>query len=189
MSVRTHLYGTAALALLLTTSTAEAQQLAGTFNQLVVLVKPGDTVTVTDAAGNQVRGRIEALSSSSMALLVSGMRRELREAEISTIRQRRSDPLKNGALWGFGVGAGLGTMAGLAIAGDCSDCLKGWFVPFAAAFYGGIGAGIGVGIDALVEGQQVIYARAQPSSARLTLAPLLARNRKGVLMSWRLAKH
>lgn len=76
MSVRTHLYGTAALALLPTTSTAEAQQLAGTFNQLVVLVKPGDTVTVTDAAGNQVRGRIEALSSSSMALLVSGMRRE-----------------------------------------------------------------------------------------------------------------
>lgn len=189
MPCRTHMCGTVALALLLTTSTAEAQQLAGTFNQLQVLVKLGDKVTVTDVAGNEMGGRIEALSSSSMALLVSGMRRELREAEISTIRQRRSDPLKNGALWGLGVGAGLGTVAGLALASDCHNCNNSWIIPFAAAFYGGIGAGIGVGIDALVEGQQVIYARAQPSSARLKVAPLLTRSRKGVLMSWRLAEH
>ena len=67
-------------------------------------------------------------------------------------------------------------------------CNNGWVVPLAAAFYGGIGAGIGVGGDAMVDGQQVIYASAQPLAARLTIAPLLTARRQGVLMSWRFAK-
>lgn len=128
------LYAVAAAALALLVI-ADAQVLAGTFDQLRVLVKPGDTISVIDPTGNEIRGKIETLSSSSMALLVAGRRRDLREDEIDTIRQRRPDSLRNGALWGFGIGAGLGTLAGLALmASEChSDCLSGWFVPFAAS--------------------------------------------------------
>jgi len=49
--------------------------------------------------------------------------------------------------------------------------------------YGGIGAGIGVGIDALMSSEQVIYARRTKTSARVTLTPVLGLGRRGVLLS------
>jgi hypothetical protein len=87
---------------------ASAQQLASSFDQLAVLVRPGDTVTVTDGAGREVRGTVATLSPASLELIVSGGRQSFRQDEARLIRQRRSDSLKNGARWGAGDGAGLG---------------------------------------------------------------------------------
>ena len=53
----------------------EAQELASWFDQLLVLVKPGDTVSVTDGTGRETGGTISALSSSSLELTVDGSRR------------------------------------------------------------------------------------------------------------------
>jgi hypothetical protein len=134
---------------------------AASFEQLQVLVKPGNTVTVTDAAGSQVSGRIESLSPSVLSLDLSGARRDFSETDVNAIRQRRGDSLANGARWGFGVGAGLASLVLVAFA-TCDIC-DGEVEPGVAAavvgLYGAMGAGIGVGIDALIRREQTIFRR------------------------------
>lgn len=138
-------------------SSAAGQEIAGSFDQLRVLVKTGDRLRITDSAGREVTGTLAELRTSSLALVVEGARRDLGQDEISTIRQRRSDSLANGAKWGFAVGAGIGLLGGLALAsGDGSSAA---IIPVVSLLYGGIGAGIGVGVDAMMSAEQVIYAK------------------------------
>ena len=169
--------------LLLIIPSAEAQQIAGTFDQLRVLVKPGDTLTVTDSTGQRMRGRLAELSASSLRLDVSGGLRQFQDSDIDTIEKRGSDSLKNGALIGMAVSGGLAVL-GMAASGVASED-PGFFVA-GTLLYSGIGAGIGVGIDALIEGRHVIYARSNSAKMTLAIAPILSRSRKGVLLSLRL---
>ena len=170
------------LTVLAAAPTAEAQTMAGSFEQLQVLVKPGDTISVTDNTGREFKGQIASLSSSSLALLVEGGRRDLTEVEITTIRQDRQDSLGNGAKWGLGIGAGLGLAAGVAIASGDGNASA--LIPILALVYGGLGAGVGAGLDALILSNQIIYYKPS-NSARLTVSPLVTRERKGVLLSVR----
>jgi hypothetical protein len=158
----------------------EAQELAGSFDQLRVLVKQGDRIRVTDATGAEVTGTILDLGPSTVSLQVAGARRDFNASDISTIRARRSDSLANGAGWGFGVGAALGALGGAALAG--SDGGSYALIPIIALAYGGVGVGVGVGIDALIRSDQVIYAK---RSARFTLVPHLTPNRKALFLSAR----
>jgi len=91
---------------------AHAQGVASTLRELQLLVRPGETVTVTDAQGREVQGRIETLSPSLLALSDRSGRHEWTEADIVSIRQRKGDSLANGALWGLAVGAGVGAITG-----------------------------------------------------------------------------
>ena len=166
--------------LVLIASTAQAQELAGTFDQLRVLTKPGDTLTVTDTSGNRIRGKLSQLLTSSMVLDVSGALRQLQATDVDKIEKRGSDSLKNGALIGLGIGSGLGVAVLSAIAAD--DGISPWMA-IGALTYGGIGAGIGVGVDALIEGQRVIYAGSRPQISKLSISPILTRDRKGVMLS------
>jgi hypothetical protein len=172
--------------LILVAPSAEAQELAGTFEQLRVLVKAGDTLTVTDGAGQRVQGKLSNLSSSSLALIVSGTSREFQSGEVSTIEKRGSDSLKNGALTGFAIGGLIGAAGMIALAGTADNPAA--LVAVGALMYGGIGAGIGTGIDALIEGRRVIYARSSSAGTTLTVAPMLSGRRKGVLVSLRLTR-
>jgi len=165
--------------LVLSSSLAEAQQLAGTFDQLRVLVKPGETLTVTDGTGQRVRGKLVNLSVSSLELDASGTRRLFQDTEVGTIEKRGSDSLKNGALIGLSIGAGLSGAAIAATTGDAGVAALG------AIIYGGIGAGVGVGFDALVEGPHVIYAAASSGRRTFHVSPILSRSRRGVLLSLR----
>jgi hypothetical protein len=173
-----------ALALLfaLTATAAGAQELAGSFDQLRVLLRPGDTVLVTDGAGREVRGTVADLSSSSLALRVGGGRRTFLETDIASIRQRRPDPLTNGAKWGFIVGAGLGVLGGITIASEYEGSSGTALIPMLALVYGGIGAGTGAGIDAMHSSEQVIYGR-RGAPAQVTLRPILSPGRRGILAS------
>lgn len=161
-------------------STAEAQGIAANFQELRLLVRPGDTVVVTDTAGREIRGRIAELSPQTLGLAMDGARRDLLEVDVVTIRQRRGDSLGNGALWGLGIGAGLALVG---MAATCSDCFhEGWAL-LVTGLYGGMGAGIGVGVDALITRPSVVYERRPALGARLGLAPILAPGRKGALVS------
>src|SRR5688572_6456178 len=95
--------------------------IAASFEQLQVLVTPGSTVTVTDASGTSVSGRIDTLSASALSLLVDGTPRNFSEADVNIIRQRRGDSLANGAWWGLGIGAGLAVAVLLAYSA-CDIC-------------------------------------------------------------------
>lgn len=149
---------------------ADAQELAGTFDQLRVLVKTGDRVRVVDTAGQDIRGTIAALGTSSLTLESNGTRRDLAERDIDAIHQRRSDSLRNGALWGFAIGGGLGLFGGIALSG--ADGTSAAIIPVIALSYAGLGAGIGTGIDAMFSAERVIYARRRTVSFSIPLPRL-----------------
>ncbi len=166
-----------AAALLLLAPAASAQGIARTFDQLQLLVRPGDTVTVRDAQGNETSGRIDSLSASTLTLGRGDTRRDFREADVTTIRQRRQDSLANGALWGLVSGAGVALIP-IALCGDDCDIVVAAIIPV----YAGLGAGIGVGVDALIARRQVIFERAR-AAAGFRMAPLVGRGRRGVMLA------
>jgi hypothetical protein len=169
------------LLMFVTTATpAEAQGVASTFEQLRLLVRAGDTVTVDESTGTVITGRIESLSPSTLILMTEGRRRELLESDITIIRQRRQDSMANGAIIGLMSGAAA---AGVLIAVACADddCGGGEAAAL-IAIYAAVGTGIGVGVDALITKKQVIYEKAV-KSAQFRVSPLLAPGRRGVALS------
>ena len=158
---------------------ASAQGVATSFTELRLLVGAGDTATIRRHGGEESKGKILSLSPTSIALLTHGERRDFDEGDVSTIVQRRQDSLRNGALWGAGVAS---VLFGIGLAQVCEGECPSALLATGILFYGGLGAGIGVGIDALVTSPSVIYERAS-SSSRLHLSPLVGRHRSGVAVS------
>ena len=166
----------------LASAEARAQQ-AGSFEQLQVLVKPGDKIYVTDATGNVTKGKLVGLSTSTMRLLANGATREVTEADIFEIRQWRHDSLVNGAEIGAGIGLGTGVLAAVAWCRGYSGCGGGETVA-GIAIYTGLGAAIGAGIDALIPSKVTIYKNGRRTSlSKIRLQPLLSRTHKGIQVS------
>jgi hypothetical protein len=171
------------LVLLWSLEAAIAQPQAASFEQLQVIVKPGDTVYVTDRAGSTTRGRIAGLSMSSLNLLVNGTTRDFSQSDVFEIRQWRHDSLKNGALIGTGVAFGLTLATMLAYCdGDCGAGLG----TAVTLFYTGVGAAVGVGVDALIPAKQrIYYGGFQPSAKKIQIKPVLGQSRRGVSVAVR----
>jgi hypothetical protein len=160
---------------------AEAQGVAQSFDELRLLVRRGDAVTVVDVAGVETTGKIAELSSSRLVLRVRGQALDVFEADARKILHRHGDSLSNGAWIGLCTGAVLGSALIVGAVGEG----HGGLALIAAAFYGGVGAGIGVGIDALVRGRQVIYASPGSGSRALSISPLVTPGRRGAVVSFR----
>ena len=97
-------------------------------------------------------------------------------ADRQALAQSR-DGLLNGAVIGAAVGAGVGVAMNYALRD--SDLTVGQYA-YGAFVYGAIGAGIGLGVDAL-------FSRSSPRPAsrpRLLFAPAIGRA-SGVRVSWR----
>lgn len=165
--------------ILLVAGPVQAQELASTFDQLRVLLKHDDLLTITDRSDRRLRGRLSQLSSTRLVLDLSGSQREFTANDIDTIEMRKADPLGNGALIGMAIGAGL---ASAAVVSQTSGGRIGW-TPLVALAYGGIGSGIGACVDALVERDRVIYAR---SSSSISITSVFGKRRPGVFVSVRL---
>jgi len=166
---------------------AAAQEPVRDFTQLNTRLKPGDTVYVTDARGREVNGRITNLTSGSLALNAKGAP-TLSANEVSTIQLRERDSLRRGALIGLGVGAVIGI--GLCVAANAEDphSVRASEYAWCPAIPGAIGAGIGVGIDAITPGRKILVYRAPGSTgaaqARLSFAPFITRRARGVGVSF-----
>ena len=167
------------------------------FDELPLLLKLGDRITVTDDTGRELQGELIDLSPSALSVLVderhdlqetdsagktrcpngwrciAHTRYDLQETEITGITQRHPDSLKNGALVGFGTGAALISVLMVSV---------GIFNPAGLLVTGGIGASIGAAMDRGLVGSRVVYA-ARGSSRRVSVAPLISRDRTGVAVS------
>jgi len=185
-SVRSAVFGVIAVLVLGIPSGAIAQVPVSSFEQLPTWLRVGDTVYVTDAAGREHKGTIGGLSASSLSLLVGGTPQDFRKENISTITRRRPDSLGNGALIGLAVGAGLATVGVAALCAGDESCDAGGAI-LVVGLYGGIGAGIGVGIDALTPGKKVLVysAPSASSAARISVSPLVSPGRGGLAVSVR----
>ena len=145
---------------------------------LQAALAPGTTVWITGADGREEKTRIVGISGGIVTTGAGEDIRRLPLAEVRQIRVRHSDPLLNGAL----IGAGAAVASGLFLCNltepweNCRDDVG----PMLGV--GAIGAGVGVGIDALFRGKRTIYDAAS-GSTRLHVAPIVARHARGLQVS------
>jgi hypothetical protein len=166
---------------------ASAQQVSS-FQQLQLLVKPGDKITVVSPSTLKTTvGKIKQLTPSELRLTSGGVEQQFSEQDVLEIRQRRSDSLGNGAIWGAAIlGGGTALIFGIACSVDrCAN----EDVPLLVGgvlIYTGIGAGVGVGIDAMIKGNQTVYRNPNRTAYApgLHVAPVLSGRRKGVAVSF-----
>jgi len=151
-----------AIVLFLTPTTASAQTAA---EEIQKTVRAGQKVSIMDDQDRESNGRIGIMTTSGLTVLSRGTSVVLPYAGIVRI-DRPHDTLANGALIGFAVGAALG-MAVIA-ADDSGRCDPAIFIcphpgPVnylgGAAIVGGLGAAVGVGVDALIHRDRNIYRR------------------------------
>ena len=161
-----------------TASTALAQPPQGTPDLETTLI-PGMTVWITDSAGREQQTRIVDVSGGVVTASAGEAVRRFRTTEVMQVKVRDSDSLLNGAL----IGAGVGVASGLFIC----RLMEPWEVCFdnvgPLAAFGAIGAGAGIGIDALIRGQRAIYTK--PGSTRLDALPVFVKGGGGLHISFR----
>jgi hypothetical protein len=160
-------------------SVVHARQIAGSFDELRFVVRPGDTVTVTDSLGRRTTGHLAHLSPSSLALMTQDGEREVSQLDVRTITRRRHGNLGKGAIAGLAGGVVLATV--LAAQGDCYCGPAGY--AWMAGLLGGVGSGIGVAVSAMTWRNQVIFDRPRPSAARVTMSPMIAQDHKGIRLA------
>ncbi len=177
---------------------ASAQVVSTSFEQLQALVKPGDTVDITDTSGRRTRGTLGELSRSSLELLTrktgaDGREnlvrdRQLFERDVQQIQLVRRDSLWNGTLIGFAPGAAIGMFI-LFVGAGCDCYTVESRAPIALStmlFAGGIGALIGGTVDASIVKRTTVYFRLPDSrSVGLRISPVLSKSATGVKIGLR----
>jgi hypothetical protein len=164
------------------TAPAAAQQVSS-FEELQILVKPGDTIIVTDAAGSNTKGKIQSLTPELLRLSANKIVREFSQKDAKLIRQWKSDSLANGAVIGLGAGAGFGTAMAILCAAE-SDC-SGPLIFSLIGVFAGMGTGVGVGVDALFISRHTLYKSPGVAAVdRFRVKPLILGDKKGAVLSF-----
>jgi hypothetical protein len=139
---------------------------------------PGTTAWITDSSGREEKARIVGVSGSVLTVAAMDGVRQLRTSDVVRVRVRESDSVINGAL----IGAGAAVASGLLMC----RAMEPWDVcrsnVGSILRLGALGAGIGVGVDALIRGRRTIYDASQ-GSLHLHAAPMLARDAAGLQLS------
>ena len=184
-------------------SLASAQGPVATFDALALRLKPGDTVWVTDAQGNEIKGKIREVTPAALTLdgrepLVLGPDR------VRLVHERAGSRVGKSALWGGVAGAGIGAVLAAVYQKDetpqpcsCQACgqpvrtcapsspttVVHWSaIPLLA----GVGAGIGALVGAVLPDRrrEVYRAPAGPSFAHLTIAPIVTPRARGLRVAY-----
>ena len=174
--------------LLATAAAAAAQEPAASFDALAARIQVGQRIWVTDTTGREVRGRLERLSSDGLVVKARGLE-TFAAPDVRRVRARARDSLKNGTLIGLGIGGGMGTAWCIgAIADDSGDidarveCAEGFIV------FPGLGALIGLAVDAVIPGKMRVVYQAplsqEASPAKLMIVPLFSSRVKGLAVSF-----
>jgi hypothetical protein len=153
-------------------------------------VKEGQKVRITDDQGGEWRGRIDTLAPDNLTVVTHD--RQRKDLPYGTILRidRPNDSLANGALIGLAAGAAFGLAM---VIGEencepsgeifgCGDPTAGAYVLVPVVF-GGLGAALGVGIDALIKKDPSLYQRA--GAARVRLVPAVGPGLRAVRVSVR----
>ena len=136
-----------------TASAVSAQTPQGAAPNLESTLIPGTTAWITDPAGREEKTRIVGVSGDIVTTSAGGNLQRRSTADIMRVRVRHADSVLNGAL----IGAGAAVASGLVLCrltetwANCRDDIG----PMLRT--GAIGAGIGIGIDALIRGRKTIY--------------------------------
>ena len=142
-------------------------------------VKDGQKIVVTDDQGRTLSGRIGELGPDALMLLVGRDTTKVPYDRIVRIDRPR-DRLWDGALVGRVGGAGTGLAC--AVAEASKDSGWGGFVALVAPpMLGGIGAFIGLAVDAAIRRDPKLYRRTGPT--RISLSPALGPRHRSMAIS------
>jgi hypothetical protein len=128
----------------------------------------------------EAQGRLPLLERAlPEAVTAAGPYSSLRATQASGPRSGGRDSLLNGTVIGFAVGAALGITYAYAVRD--SDLDVGQYA-YSALIFGGIGAGVGLGIDALFDRNSSVVGG---SPRRVALSPRVSRKTAGVRVTMR----
>ena len=147
------------------------------------LIQMGQKIEVIDNQGRETKGRVSGLSDTSVTISADRQLTVIPFAHITQIA-RPNDSLANGALIGFGTGAALGLLAATSC-DNSSGCFEGpGWVAYTTLLMGAMGAGVGVGVDALIRRDRIVYPRKPRPQARI--APAIGPGVRGVVfgLTW-----
>lgn len=153
---------------------ASAQSVTGP--ALTDVLAPGMTVWITDATGREVKTRIVDVSADAVATSSGERVTRYRAADIRRVRARHFDPVWNGAA----IGAASMIITGLSLCRlmePWDTCVE----PRPLLQLGAMGAGIGIGIDAIWRGRRTIY-EAGARSTRVSMMPILTGRAQGAIV-------
>ncbi len=143
--------------------------------ELVHQLSVGKPVAVTTADQGEVRGKVSAVSSDSIALVVD---RSLRQFDAKDVRQVRRD---GDSLWnGLAIGAGIGLLGAALPDNKCSGqpvSCNDRQVPERVTFLA-VATAAGIGIDALHRDRTVLYR--SPARVTVRLVPTLTPEGKSI---------
>jgi hypothetical protein len=158
-------------------STVPARAAQSAQTDLEATLTPGITVWITDSTGREEKARILGASGGTVTTTDRGTIRRLPSSEISRVGVGEPDTVINGAL----IGAGAAVASGLFLC----RLTEPWEVcrdvgPIVRI--GAIGAGVGIGIDALIRRRRIIY-EAPARTMRLRALPIVAPRAAGLQLS------
>lgn len=122
--------------------------------------RPGTGIVVTLDGGEVIEGFYKSLSADMLTILTDETKeRTLPKSSVAKIvtREKRSGPLWNGAVIGAAIPGTIGIIACASYDGERGPCFA------VTAIWAAIGAGIGVGVDALYKGQVTLYKAPKPT--------------------------
>jgi hypothetical protein len=157
----------------------QAQSVSPEGDTIRRLVRVGQKVTITDSDGEEYRGRIDTMTTEGLEMRGNHDKAAMVRYERIVRINHPDDTLANGAWIGLGIGGGFGVLslaATVPMGATNSDIAVGGLL------FGGVGAAIGVGVDALIHGKHEIYRRAP--GARATIVPVLGRGVRGGAVSY-----
>ena len=143
------------------------------FSQLQATLKQNDKLTVTTESGMKIKGKLIEVSPDQIVLNSNGAPQQIPASRILKVQRKH-----NGVLLGALIGAGVGILPAVAISSYTNN--EGGSSAWAAMPIG-VGAAMGVGIDALLSKNRTVYQR--NASQRVTLTPVVDRNRRGVRLA------
>jgi hypothetical protein len=164
------------LALTALVSAPAAAQTAASFNDLTLRLRVDDTVRLRDTSGRIVRGRITAVSSDQIVIDVNGQPTTFPAGRVGEVAVRHH-ALGAAALIGLASGATVGILFVHEFAGIAGRPTAGTY-GVGGLVFGADGAGLGVGIGAIVPTTSLVY-RA-PGGGQVSLAPFVTRDGLGV---------
>ena len=134
---------------------AQAEVISGSWEKVSTLVDE-TSIAVDFKNGNRIEGKFDGLFPSELSLITHAAQAKIPRADIERITTRGPDSLANGTLIGAGAGAGLG-LAGIVAAGGWGGEDFGAYASGFSLIGAGIGALVGLGIDAIDRKEVVLY--------------------------------
>lgn len=164
--------------LLIATPTLAHAQAVTTFDALALRLDLGDRAEVGLRNGAVISGRVVGLTSDAIQIESPAGRREVVANDVESVATR-GDGLRNGTVYGFLGGAAFGALFASTFSGEFrgGDMMSGILI------FGSLGAGLGVGFDALIDGTTVVY---RAGRARASVVPILSPRTLGLgaSISW-----